>query len=84
MVGFNVIPEKQQLKDFSNLYHEQNFVSKLTCFKGKTKTAIDLFLINKRRPTFCILLLPDYHKVIYNFLKATFTKGKVNSFIADV
>ena len=80
MGDFNITPENHHIKDFTDSNEFENLIKKPTCFKSTSPTIIDLFLSNRKG---CFMKssankkgISDHHKLIYTFLKSTYTKGK--------
>ena len=72
--------ENKNLKDFCDLNQLEHLILKPTCYKAKTPSTIDLIITN-HKPSFmksdtCETGLSDHHKMLYSFLRKTFTKGK--------
>ena len=77
---FNVTPENHHLKDLTDFHDFENLIKEPTRFRSTSPTTTDLFLTNRK---VCFMKystnetgISDHHKLIYNFLKSTYTKGK--------
>ena len=65
---FNMQPENKTLKDFCDLNQLEHVILKLTCYKGKTPSTIDLIITNHKtgfmKSDTCQTGLSDHYKMV--------------------
>ena len=79
MDDFNMTAENHHLRDLAYSIDFENLKKESTCFKSTLATTIGLLLTNRKG---CFMKsstnetgISDHYKLIYTFLKSTYTKG---------